>query len=113
MECSHTRYYLSLLGSYKHSIRSHFYTPPVHFKSLITPALPKSPLTDPKACEIIAEFAASDMSLPQAEEQLKVHLGSQYIKAEWRDVFKAVMDAENDTLKALESIKGSLIRSSK
>ncbi|KIJ48340.1 hypothetical protein M422DRAFT_45354 [Sphaerobolus stellatus SS14] len=58
------------------------YTPPVPFESLTAPALPKSPLTDPKAWEIIEEFATSDMSLPQAEEQLKVHLGSQYVEAE-------------------------------
>ncbi|KIJ40018.1 hypothetical protein M422DRAFT_257083 [Sphaerobolus stellatus SS14] len=81
------------------------YTPPVPSESLTAPALPKSPLTDPKAWEIIEEFATSDMSLPQAEERLKVHLGSRYVEAEWRDAFKAVMDAEKDTLKALESIK--------
>jgi len=45
------------------------------------------------------------MSLPQAEERLKAYLGNKYVESEWREAFKTVMDAENDTMRALEAIK--------
>jgi len=81
------------------------YTPPVPSTIATSPFPPTSPLAYPKAWEIVREFAVSDMSLPQVEEQLKDYLGCQYIGVEWSGAFKTVMDAENDTLKALESIK--------
>ena len=45
------------------------------------------------------------MSLPEAEAQLQNHLGTQYDDRDWRPALKAVMDAENDSIKALEAIR--------
>ncbi|KIJ47446.1 hypothetical protein M422DRAFT_248844, partial [Sphaerobolus stellatus SS14] len=61
-------------------------------------------LADLKAWDIIKDFARSEITLPQAEERLKSYLGTRYVEAEWSEAFKAVMDAENDIMQALELI---------
>jgi len=64
-----------------------------------------SALTDRKAWEVVREFAMSDeMRLPQAEAKLQVVLGDRYVEMEWQPVLKIVMDAENDTTKALDGL---------
>jgi len=44
------------------------------------------------------------MGLPQAEGKLEGHLRTQYKEINWRMALNAVMDAENNTNKALESL---------
>lgn len=64
------------------------------------------PLEDPKAWEIIHRFATDhDMSLPAAEDQLKLLLGTRFMHSEWQLALNAVMDAEEDTDSALAAIK--------
>ncbi|KIJ27264.1 hypothetical protein M422DRAFT_271581 [Sphaerobolus stellatus SS14] len=46
----------------------------------------------------------TEMGLPQAESRLTELLGTQYNERDWADSFRAVMNAENDTLKALKSL---------
>ena len=51
---------------------------------------------------LIREFTVSDeMPLPEAEKKLQDLLGSFYTAGDWDPVLKIVMDAENDTEKAL------------
>ncbi|TFK31239.1 hypothetical protein BDQ12DRAFT_672021 [Crucibulum laeve] len=58
------------------------------------------------AWNILQEFATADeMSLPQAEACLMDCLGTAYEDADWRPSLNAVMEAENDTAKALEAIE--------
>ncbi|KAG2335528.1 hypothetical protein BDR05DRAFT_859782, partial [Suillus weaverae] len=45
------------------------------------------------------------MTLPQAEAQLKEHLGNHYVEEDWTDALKAVMDAEGDNIKAAEAVE--------
>ncbi|GJJ12865.1 hypothetical protein Clacol_007111 [Clathrus columnatus] len=66
--------------------------------------LPKTS-EDLKAWDIIQEFATSDMTLPCAEGCLCKYLGDRYIEGEWTEAFKAVMDAENNSVLALEAIE--------
>jgi len=61
-------------------------------------------LPDVKAWEIIYEFVTSEMRLPQAKDKLGAYLGCNYKEEEWRGTFKAVMDAENDSFKALNAL---------
>lgn len=78
-------------------------------------SLPRNDSNDPNsdrathttaaAWDILEEFAMSDMTLPQAEDALKGHLGDQYIDENWRPALNAVMAAEKDATAALESIK--------
>ncbi|KIJ29372.1 hypothetical protein M422DRAFT_269209 [Sphaerobolus stellatus SS14] len=70
-----------------------------------TVALSNNALEDPKAWEILHEFAASDMSLPQAEDKLQAYLGDCYKENEWCATFKAVMEAENDVEEALKALQ--------
>ena len=75
------------------------------------PRLPQNESNDPNAettaaaWDILEEFATTDMTLPQAEDALKDHLGDQFIDEKWRPAFDAVMAAEMDCTAALESIK--------
>lgn len=59
-----------------------------------------------KGWDVIREFAASSsMTLPQVEERLKSIFGADYIDQDWRPALKAVLEAENDEVKALEAIE--------
>ena len=75
------------------------------------PRLPQNASNDPNAettataWDILENFATTDMTLPQAEDALKDHLGDQYFDEKWRPALVAVMAAEKDTTAALESIK--------
>ncbi|KAG6331558.1 hypothetical protein ID866_7533 [Astraeus odoratus] len=54
---------------------------------------------------IVQEFAMSDeMQLPEAKDHLKGMLGCSYAAVDWDPVIKIVMDAENNTQKALEGL---------
>jgi len=69
-----------------------------------------SGLRDMRAWDILRQFALSDnISLPQAEEQLRVCLGSAYVDEEWQPAYRIVMEAENDSGLALEGLT-SLMR---
>jgi hypothetical protein len=69
-----------------------------------------SGLRDMRAWDLLLQFASSDdISLPQAEEQLKAYLGSAYVDEEWQPAYRIVMEAENDSGIALEGLT-SLMR---
>ena len=55
-----------------------------------------SPHADCGAWDIIQTFATSDMTLPDAEEHLKSHLGDRYNQQDWQPALDAVMNAEGD-----------------
>ena len=60
------------------------------------------PMKNAAAWILIREFTVSDeMPLPEAEKKLQDLLGSFYTAGDWDPVLKIVMDAENDTEKAL------------
>lgn len=63
-----------------------------------------SPRADCGAWNILRTFAASDMTLPVAEETLKKHLGNRYNESDWQSALNAVMNAEGDVLKAQEAL---------
>jgi hypothetical protein len=63
-----------------------------------------NPTRDPRAWKVIHTFAMSEMRLPEAENQLKEVLGSNYAPDKWFDILKIVMDAENDVTKALDGL---------
>jgi hypothetical protein len=63
-----------------------------------------TPRADHGAWDILRSFATSDMSLPEAEEQLKTHLGDQYNDSDWRPALDAVMKAEGDAVQAQAAI---------
>lgn len=44
------------------------------------------------------------MSLSDAESQLQAHLGNQFVDSNWQTALTAVIEAEKDTKKALETI---------
>ena len=44
------------------------------------------------------------MSLPDAESRLQAHLGNRFVDSDWRTALATVMEAEEDTKKALETI---------
>jgi hypothetical protein len=56
------------------------------------------------AWEEIFDFINTSMTLPQAEDNLKKRLGSQYVAEQWEVPLKAVMDAEGNVTKALTSV---------
>lgn len=65
------------------------------------------PHADPHAWGIVHDFATLDMTLPQAEAALQVHLGTRFVDTNWQPALKAAMpmDAEgsvDDTLEAIE-----------
>jgi hypothetical protein len=62
-------------------------------------------VADPAAWDIIQQFAATDMTLPQAESTLQVHFGNKYDNKAWRPALDAVLAAENDVSIALEAVK--------
>jgi hypothetical protein len=64
-----------------------------------------SPFSDHGAWDILRQFASLDMTLPQAEEKLLVHLGGHYKDADWHSVLKAIMDAEGNITKAQEAVQ--------
>jgi hypothetical protein len=69
-----------------------------------------SGLRDMSAWDLLLQFASSDdISLPQAEEQLKAYLGSAYVDEEWQPAYRIVMEAKNDSGIALEGLT-SLMR---
>jgi hypothetical protein len=63
-----------------------------------------SPCTDSGAWDIIRAFATSDMTLPDAEDHLKKHLGDQYNIWDWQLALDAVMNAEGDTSLTQEAV---------
>ncbi|KIK82072.1 hypothetical protein PAXRUDRAFT_805617 [Paxillus rubicundulus Ve08.2h10] len=64
-----------------------------------------TPHADPLAWKIIYEFTTTDLSLPNTEIRLKVHLGNCFIDADWQPALCAVMDAEGDFKAALKAIQ--------
>ncbi|KIJ47021.1 hypothetical protein M422DRAFT_164430, partial [Sphaerobolus stellatus SS14] len=75
-----------------------------HTKIQPDTATPKKPLENVVAWKVLHSFTISDMSLPQVEEKLKVHLGDQYKWADWNPAYSAVMEAEQDVARALEGL---------
>ena len=63
-----------------------------------------SPRADSGAWDIIRAFATSEMTLPEAEERLKKHLGERYNTRDWHPALDAVMDAEDNTSHTQEAI---------
>ena len=61
--------------------------------------------SDPTAWNIIRDFASTEMTLPDAENLLKTHLGPRYIDHDWRHALKAVMEAEGDIGKAQAMVR--------
>jgi hypothetical protein len=60
---------------------------------------------DPGAWDIVYTFATdNEMVLPEAENKLHEHLGIHFIYNDWLPALKAIMDAEGDTLMALNML---------
>jgi len=59
-------------------------------------AVQTPPTTDPITWQIIRDFATTEMTLPDAEDALKRHLGENYHDDEWLPVLQTVMDADED-----------------
>lgn len=73
--------------------------------STVASLLPYPPHADPKAWDIIHNFATSeDRSLPEAETALQAHLGDRFVDSDWQQALAAVMEAEGDTKQALGAI---------
>lgn len=67
--------------------------------------LPPTAIADPAAWEIVKEFAAANnISLPQAENNLKAYLGSHYHYEEWKTAFDVVLEAEDNTNTAIQNV---------
>ena len=65
-----------------------------------------SPTADPAAWAIIKQYASGVIeTFPEVEERLTEYLGSKYQFGNWREVFTAVDNAENDTVTAVTAIK--------
>ncbi|KAL7282003.1 hypothetical protein ACG7TL_003470 [Trametes sanguinea] len=63
------------------------------------------PLQDPSAWAIIEGFAAGTMgTLPEAESQLRAHLGSRFQAADWKPMFDAIFATEDDDASAIIKI---------
>ena len=60
---------------------------------------------DEQAWSLIHNFATTNMTLPNAETALKTLWGDGYVEEKWWPALKAVMDAKNDVLAALSTIK--------
>ncbi|KAI6046201.1 hypothetical protein EDC04DRAFT_2888348 [Pisolithus marmoratus] len=56
------------------------------------------------ALKVIYKFATSEMCLLEAEESLQTVLNSCYITNKWAPILKIVMDAEDNTTKALTGL---------
>jgi len=64
------------------------------------------PSCDPEAWEIIFGFATNDeMTLPEAESKLRKHLGLRFVQDDWQPALNAVVNAEGDTLTALDALE--------
>ena len=64
------------------------------------------PMKAGKGWDIIQEFAvSSSMTPPQAKERLKSIFRVDYVNQDWHPALNAVLEAENDELKALQAIK--------
>jgi hypothetical protein len=76
-----------------------------HVASTASPSIqtPSSAVT--KGWDIIREFATTSITLPEAENRLKEALGVGYVDLDWQPALKAVMDAEDDSVAALEAIR--------
>ncbi|KIK18876.1 hypothetical protein PISMIDRAFT_108665, partial [Pisolithus microcarpus 441] len=59
---------------------------------------------DPLAWTIVRDFVTSDMTLPEVESALQLHLGDRFVDADWQPALKVVMDAEGDVDQALEAV---------
>lgn len=57
------------------------------------------------------DFATGALTMPEAEARLKSCLGSSYQLDAWKPVFDAVFNTEEDTLAAIEAVKGMKTRS--
>ncbi|KAI6024684.1 hypothetical protein BKA83DRAFT_99321, partial [Pisolithus microcarpus] len=72
--------------------------------SAIQSLLPYPAHADPLAWTIVRDFVTSDMTLPEVESALQLHLGDHFIDADWQPALKVVMDAEGDVDQALEAV---------
>ena len=80
-------------------------TQPIHqFPAPSLPSQPVMPQWDPIAWIIIRDFAITDMSMPQAENKLQLHLGIHYKYDDWRAAYSAVLNAEGDISEAIVSL---------
>ncbi|KIK80224.1 hypothetical protein PAXRUDRAFT_159207 [Paxillus rubicundulus Ve08.2h10] len=61
-------------------------------------------MKDPRAWEVVCTFAMLEMRLPEAEDQLKEVLSSNYAPDKWFDILKIIMDAENNVTKAVNGL---------
>ncbi|KIK82958.1 hypothetical protein PAXRUDRAFT_153368, partial [Paxillus rubicundulus Ve08.2h10] len=60
---------------------------------------------DPAAWKAIHDFAATDMTLPQAEKRVQEILGAHYNNADWQLAFNVVMDAKGDSSAATAAVE--------
>ena len=67
-------------------------------------ALPASDACHKAGEDIVWKFASTEMTLPQAENELSKLLGSDFVDDEWRPALKAVMDAEGNSVVAQECV---------
>ena len=58
---------------------------------------------DPVAWDLIHQYAAGTMTLPNVETGLHTHLGDRYVDTDWGPVLKAVIESEDDE-SALDAI---------
>ena len=86
--------------------------PPIATTGLVTATTMTTPRSNhnttkiEKGWNVIQEFAtSSSMTFPQAEERLNSIFGVDYIDHDWRPALNAVLQAENDELKAIEAIE--------
>jgi hypothetical protein len=67
---------------------------------------PTRPLEDPKAWDIIQDFAkGNDISLLETLSCLERHFSDRYVYADWKPAIDAVLTAENDMLEALNALE--------
>ncbi|KAJ7819619.1 hypothetical protein B0H14DRAFT_2600548 [Mycena olivaceomarginata] len=55
--------------------------------------------------DVILDFATTDMTLLQAQSRLQSVLGSGYVPTEWEAALEAVMNAEENTLVAMQVVQ--------
>jgi hypothetical protein len=81
------------------------------------PSAEIEPLQDPKAWQIVKDFAAGRIeTFPQAQQQLEAYLKSKYKAGEWDTAFKMIFLAEEDddaAVKAIDNLSAaSMLQSS-
>jgi hypothetical protein len=71
-----------------------------------TTPTPTCPLKDPKAWDIIQDFAkGNDISLLETLSHLEHHFGDRYVYAGWKPAIDAVLTTEDNTLEALNALE--------